>query len=99
MHAFGLTFAYISKELKIPQKNVVRWCKEGELNKEFTRRVSDPEMEKELEKWCRKMLTQGKRMALPEIQHKALELSRHAEFRASRGWCKKFCKRMQIARK
>ena len=40
MHLLGKTFATISKELEIPQKNVVRWCREGLSGKSFNRRSS-----------------------------------------------------------
>jgi transposase-like protein len=40
MHLLGKTFASISKELDIPQKNVVRWCREGLSGKKFDRRGS-----------------------------------------------------------
>lgn len=40
MHLLGKTFASISKELEIPQKNVVRWCREGLSGKPFNRRGS-----------------------------------------------------------
>jgi transposase-like protein len=40
MHLLGKTFASISKDLNIPQKNVVRWCREGLSGKSFNRRGS-----------------------------------------------------------
>jgi len=43
MHLLGKTFASISKELEIPQKNVVRWCREGLSGKPFSRRGSNVE--------------------------------------------------------
>jgi hypothetical protein len=41
----GMTFAAISKSLEIPQKNVVRWCKEGFNGKDANRRIADAQME------------------------------------------------------
>ena len=54
LHNAGQTFASISKELSIPQKNVVRWCKEGEMGKDMSRRVSDVDLERELTNWINK---------------------------------------------
>lgn len=45
LHHLGMNFASISKSLEIPQKNVVRWCKEGFFGRDAGRRVSDLRME------------------------------------------------------
>jgi len=40
-----MNYASISKELEIPQKNVVRWCKEGYFGKGTGKRSNDSIME------------------------------------------------------
>ena len=47
----GKTFAAISKELDIPQKNVVRWCREALQGKgeKHRRNVKEEESEEEEE--------------------------------------------------
>lgn len=49
----GMTFASISKALAIPQKNVVRWCREGFAGKEVNKRLADSSMEKKLAIWLK----------------------------------------------
>lgn len=56
LHLMGMNFASISKELEIPQKNVVRWCREGYSGKEGTRIAVDSEMEEELAFWLKEQL-------------------------------------------
>jgi transposase-like protein len=56
LHLSGKNFASISKELEIPQKNVVRWCREGIEGKPFNRRCSEQPMEKRLTSKIRKSM-------------------------------------------
>jgi hypothetical protein len=51
----GMTFAAISKRLEIPQKNVVRWCKEGYIGRESSRRIADADMEQSLIDWIKNL--------------------------------------------
>ena len=51
LHTWGMTFASISKQLEIPQKNVVRWCKEFAASKNLVRNNSEEMMEKKLFSW------------------------------------------------
>ena len=92
LHHAGQTFASISKELSIPQKNVVRWCKEGEMGKDMSRRVADVDLERSLADWIRKRSWNS--VSLAAIQRRALQLSSNPEFKASRGWLKNFMRRM-----
>jgi hypothetical protein len=46
-----MNFASISKALRVPQKNVVRWCREGILEADSNKRLADSDMEKELWRW------------------------------------------------
>ena len=88
----GMSFAAISKNLEIPQKNVVRWCKEGFHTADSNRRIADTQMEVDLVAWinCAK---QNGIVRQAEIQRKARELCRNNLFKASRGWLKNFLKR------
>lgn len=88
----GMTFAAISKSLEIPQKNVVRWCREGFNAHDASRRIADSQMEVELAAW----IVWAKRSGLvkqTDIQQKARELSTNPLFKASRGWLKNFMRR------
>jgi hypothetical protein len=88
----GMTFAAISKSLEIPQKNVVRWCKEGYIGRESSRRIADAEMEDALSIWM-KTARQNGTLKHSEIQQKARELSTNPLFKASRGWLKNYMRR------
>lgn len=92
LHTSGMTFAAISKMLKIPQKNVVRWCKEGFINRETSRRVADSRMEELLSVWLKDARKSGL-LKHVDIQQKARELSTNSHFKASRGWLKNFLRR------
>lgn len=93
LHQNGMTFAKISKLLEIPQKNIVRWCKEGYIAKDVSKRVADHNMEKSLFEWIAKM--NHSTLKHWEIQEKAKALSANPEFKASRGWLKNFLKRYE----
>lgn len=86
-----MKYAAISKRLGIPQKNIVRWCKEGFIVREV-RRKSDSEMEQALMEWIRqkRKYTEVKQH---EIQTKAREMTSNPHFKASRGWLKNFLAR------
>jgi hypothetical protein len=88
----GMSFAAISKNLEIPQKNVVRWCKEGFHTVDSNRRVSDSQMESDLVAWINCAKKKGV-VKQAEIQRKARELCHNRLFKASRGWLKNFLKR------
>lgn len=90
----GMTFAAISKTLEIPQKNVVRWCKEGYIDRDTSRRVADAEMEENLVDWMRN--NRGASLRHADIQQKARELSNNPQFKASRGWLKNFLNRIEM---
>lgn len=93
LNKMGMSFASISKSLQIPQKNVVRWCKEGFIGREASRRVADAEMEQELATWIKTAKKQGL-VKQADIQQKAKEMSKNPNFKASRGWLKNFLRRM-----
>ena len=88
----GMSFAAISKNLEIPQKNVVRWCKEGYHTADSNRRIADTQMEVDLVAWINSAKQNGI-VRQAEIQRKARELCRNNLFKASRGWLKNFLKR------
>jgi hypothetical protein len=91
----GMSFAAISKSLEIPQKNVVRWCREGFNTGDPNRRIADSQMEESLAAW----IVKTKRFAVlrqVDIQMKARELSTNPQFKASRGWLKNFMRRLGI---
>jgi hypothetical protein len=46
-----MNFASISKKLGIPQKNVVRWCRDGLIDGDSNKRLADSDMEKTLWLW------------------------------------------------
>jgi hypothetical protein len=55
LHREGKSYAFISKLLKIPQKNIVRWCKNGIYRKEGAgRKIGDEIMEKNVVEWIRR---------------------------------------------
>jgi hypothetical protein len=55
LHQEGRSYASISKLLKIPQKNIVRWCKSGIHRKEGAgRKIGDVEMERKVLNWIEK---------------------------------------------
>lgn len=89
----GMTFAAISKSLEIPQKNVVRWCKEGFHSGDPNRRIADSMMETELAAWIVKNKHEGVLRQI-DIQMKARQLSTNPHFKASRGWLKNFMRRL-----
>jgi|JI10StandDraft_1071094.scaffolds.fasta_scaffold1174513_1 hypothetical protein len=91
LHETGRSFASISKELEIPQKNVVRWCRESE-SKEPNKRTIDRAMEIRLVAWIN-LSPKKDSLTHDEIRMKALELSRNPLFKASRGWLKNFIRR------
>lgn len=91
-----MTFAAISKTLEIPQKNVVRWCKEGYIDRDSSRRIADADMEDSLVEWMKD--NRGVALRHAEIQQKARELSSNPHFKASRGWLKNFLNRIEIER-
>lgn len=93
LNQMGMTFAAISKNLQIPQKNVVRWCKEGFIDKDSSRRVADADMELELAEWLRQA-RRNKLLRQSDIQEKARAMSKNPNFKASRGWLKNFLRRM-----
>lgn len=53
LFGIGLNFASISKRLEIPQKNVVRWCREGYRDADSSKRIADFQMEQTLKEWVR----------------------------------------------
>lgn len=91
----GMTFAAISKSLEIPQKNVVRWCREGFNTGEPNRRIADGQMEEALAAWIIKYNRHGV-LRQVDIQMKARELSTNPQFKASRGWLKNFMRRLGL---
>ena len=45
LYRMGFNYASISRKLKIPQKNIVRWCKNGVFRKKGAgRKVGDESM-------------------------------------------------------
>lgn len=91
----GMTFAAISKSLEIPQKNVVRWCREGFNTGDANRRIADSQMEESLAAWIMKTKRHGV-LRQVDIQMKARELSTNPQFKASRGWLKNFMRRLGV---
>ena len=70
LHSLGkMSFASISKELRIPQKNVVRWCREGLAGKPFNRRIDDSTRELKLWSWVNEEGSKRK-LTFEEIQAK-----------------------------
>ena len=86
---------YVSNIMKIPEKNIKRWIKDGPMRKKGAgRKTMDPKMETRLLKWIKDYARSFKRMPQPPtIKEKAKELSDIELFKASKGWFDKFIKR------
>ena len=69
----GKNFATISKELEIPQKNVVRWCQEHLDGKEFSARSVDPEVKEKISLWF-KVFSKNNLIYFEEVQKRVIEL-------------------------
>lgn len=84
-----------SESLKIPEKNIKRWLRNGpERKKGAGRKTTDPNMEKHLLQWIAKEYRNtGQFPDSKEIKRMAKDLTRYDEFKASKGWCDKFLRR------
>jgi transposase-like protein len=90
----GKSYAFISRVLGIPQKNIVRWCKNGVYRKEGAgRKIGDSEMERFVIQWITESYTEGSLIKSKKIREKALEFSTKTEFKSSKGWMKNFIRR------
>ena len=84
-----------AENLKIPEKNIKRWMKNGPQRKKGAgRKTMDPNMEKNLLQWIAKEYrSTGGFPDSKEIKMQAKIFSHHEDFKASKGWCDKFIKR------
>lgn len=91
LHQYGKTFASISKDLGIPQKNVVRWCRESEKGKSFNTRSPDNSTRERLANWL-STNSQENLVSFTEVQEKAMELMKDSSFKPSKLWIRRFLK-------
>lgn len=90
----------ISRLLRIPQKNIVRWCKNGIHRKEGAgRKIGDAEMEHKVCEWIDLKFDQGWMVTGRAIREKAMEFSTKKDFKSSKGWLKNFLRRHKINEK
>jgi hypothetical protein len=84
-----------SDTLKIPEKNIKRWMKNGPERKPGAgRKMMDPKMEENLKIWIKNKLDSCGSFPDPlEIKKKAKEFTTVNKFKASKGWCDKFLRR------
>jgi hypothetical protein len=81
--------------LKIPEKNIKRWMKQGpERKKGAGRKTMDPAMERGLLDWIADTFRQTKVFPdFKEVKAQAKFFSNNGSFKASKGWCDKFMRR------
>lgn len=73
LYKTGKSYAMISRLLRIPQKNIVRWCKNGIHRKEGAgRKIGDAEMEHKVGEWIRLRYEQGLVVTGRAIREKAI---------------------------
>ena len=84
-----------SQFLKISEKNIKRWLKNGiERKKGAGRKIRDPKMEKDLKDWMKnEFFRVGRFPDFYSVKKEARVFSNFKEFKASKGWCDKFFKR------
>ena len=89
LHLQGKNFASISKELDIPQKNVVRWCRENYVGKPFTNRSINQNVKEGVSEWLHNHSSEDI-ISFLDIEKKAIELSGGTSNRPSRSWLRRF---------
>ena len=91
LHLQGKNFATISKELDIPQKNVVRWCREYSIGKPFTNRSASHSVKDGLSSWLQEYCSESF-ISFSDVEKKAMELSSGTSLRPSKSWLRRFVK-------
>ena len=84
-----------SQILKIPEKNIKRWIRNGpERKKGAGRKCTDQNMEVQLLQWIEQIFRDfGQLPDIRSLKIRAKELANNSAFKASKGWCDKFMKR------
>lgn len=82
----------VAKEFNIPRRNLLRWRKNGCERKEGGGRPTDSEMETRVFE----LIRSGDLRSERQVREAAKQLSSLKNFKASKGWFVKFCRRFGL---
>jgi hypothetical protein len=82
---------YSSLFYQVPLKSLKRWIKVGcERKKGGGRKTKDPQMERQLYKWYKSEVRDGRTVTARKVKDMAIKMSTCGDFIASKGWLDKF---------